>query len=158
TVFNGHARFVSPRQVRINETVIGASRIFINVGGRAAVPPLPGIDTVPYLTNTSILELESVPRHLVVVGGSYIGLEFAQMYRRFGSEVTVIEKGPRLISREDADVSTTIESIFAAEGIAVRTAAECISFEKRGAEIIARVDCTAGAPEVTGSHVLLAVG
>jgi len=158
TVFNGHARFVSPREVRIDETVIGAGRIFINVGGRAAVPPLPGIDTVPYLTNTSILELESIPRHLIVVGGSYIGLEFAQMYRRFGSAVTVIEKGPRLISREDADVSTEIESILAAEGIEVRTAAECMSFEKRGGEIIAGVECAAGAPEVTGSHILLAVG
>jgi pyruvate/2-oxoglutarate dehydrogenase complex dihydrolipoamide dehydrogenase (E3) component len=158
TVFNGHARFISPRELRIDDTVMGANRIFINVGGRAAVPPLPGIDAVPYLTNTSILELESVPRHLIIVGGSYIGLEFAQMYRRFGSEVTVIEKGPRLIWREDADVSTTIESIFAAEGIEVRTAAECMSFEKRGAAIAARVECTAGAPEVIGSHVLLAVG
>jgi pyruvate/2-oxoglutarate dehydrogenase complex dihydrolipoamide dehydrogenase (E3) component len=158
TVFDGHARFISSREVRIDDTVIGASRIFINVGGRAAVPPLPGIDTVPYLTNTSVLELESVPQHLIVVGGSYIGLEFAQMYRRFGSEVTVIEKGPRLIWREDADVSTTIESIFVAEGIEVRTAAECMSFEKRGAKIVARVECAAGAPEVIGSHILLAVG
>lgn len=158
TVFNGHARFLSPREVRIGDTVIGASRIFINVGGRAAVPPLPGIDTVPYLTNTSILELASVPPHLIVVGGSYIGLEFAQMYRRFGSDVTVIEKGPRLIWREDADVSTAIESIFTAESIEVRTAAECMSFEKRGEQIIARVECAAGAPEVAGSHVLLAVG
>jgi pyruvate/2-oxoglutarate dehydrogenase complex dihydrolipoamide dehydrogenase (E3) component len=158
TVFNGHARFVSPHEVRIGDTVIGASRIFINVGGRAAVPPLSGIDTVSYLTNTSILELESVPRHLLVVGGSYIGLEFAQMYRRFGSEVTVIEKGPRLIWREDTDVSAAIESIFADEGIQVRTAAECMSFEKDGEQIIARVECTAGAPEIAGSHILLAVG
>lgn len=158
TVFNGHARFVSPREVRIDDTVIGASRIFVNVGGRAATPPLPGIDTIPYLTNTSILELESVPPRLIVVGGSYIGLEFAQMYRRFGSEVTVIEKGPRLIWREDDEVSSTIETIFAAEGIEVRTAAECMSFENRGAELVARVECTAGSPEVSGSHVLLAVG
>lgn len=158
TVLNGHARFVSPREVRIDDTVISANRIFINVGGRATVPPLPGIDTIPYLTNTSILELERAPRHLVIVGGSYVGLEFAQMYRRFGSEVTIIEKGPRLIGREDADVSATIESILAAEGITIRTAAECMSFEKDGEQLIARVDCTAGAPEVTGSHVLLAVG
>jgi pyruvate/2-oxoglutarate dehydrogenase complex dihydrolipoamide dehydrogenase (E3) component len=158
TVFSGHARFISPREVRIDDTEISASRMFINVGGRAAVPPMPGIDTVPYLTNTSILELESVPRHLLVVGGSYIGLEFAQMYRRFGSEVTVIEKGPRLIWREDTDVSTAIDSILTAEGVKIRTAAECMSFEKDGEQIIARIECTAGAPEVAGSHILLAVG
>jgi pyruvate/2-oxoglutarate dehydrogenase complex dihydrolipoamide dehydrogenase (E3) component len=158
TVFSGHARFISPREVRIDDTEISASRMFINVGGRAAVPPMPGIDTVPYLTNTSILELESVPRHLLVVGGSYIGLEFAQMYRRFGSEVTVIEKGPRLIWREDTDVSTAIESILTAEGVKIRTAAECMSFEKDGEQIIARIECTAGAREVAGSHILLAVG
>lgn len=158
TVFNGHARFVSRREVGIGDTVISADRIFLNVGGRAAVPPLPGIDTVPYLTNTSILELEHVPRHLLIVGGSYIGLEFAQMYRRFGSEVTVMEKGSRLIGREDPDVSAAIESILTDEGIAIRTAAECMSFEKDGEQIIARVQCTAGAPEITGSHILLAVG
>jgi pyruvate/2-oxoglutarate dehydrogenase complex dihydrolipoamide dehydrogenase (E3) component len=158
TVFSGHARFISPREVRIDDTEISASRMFINVGGRAAVPPMPGIDTVPYLTNTSILELESVPRHLLVVGGSYIGLEFAQMYRRFGSEVTVIEKGLRLIWREDTDVSTAIESILTAEGVKIRTAAECMSFEKDGEQIMARIECTAGAPEVAGSHILLAVG
>jgi pyruvate/2-oxoglutarate dehydrogenase complex dihydrolipoamide dehydrogenase (E3) component len=158
TVFEGHARFVSPREVRINDTVIEASRIFINAGGRAVVPPMPGIDIVPYLTNTSILELESIPKHLLVIGGSYIGLEFAQMYRRFGSQVTVIEKGARLIGREDSDVSAAVEAILAGEGIEVRTGAECISFEKRGADILARVECTAGAPEVAGSHALLAVG
>jgi pyruvate/2-oxoglutarate dehydrogenase complex dihydrolipoamide dehydrogenase (E3) component len=158
TVFSGHARFISPREVRIDDTEISASRMFINVGGRAAVPPMPGIDTVPYLTNTSILELESVPRHLLVVGGSYIGLEFAQMYRRFGSEVTVIEKGLRLIWREDTDVSTAIDSILTAEGVKIRTAAECMSFEKDGEQIMARIECTAGAPEVAGSHILLAVG
>jgi len=158
TVFNGHARFVSPREVRINDTVIGASRIFINVGGRAVVPAMPGIDAVRYLNNTSILELDSVPRHLLVVGGSYVGLEFAQMYRRFGSEVTVIEKGARLLWREDTDISTAIETILAGEGIEIRTGAECISFEKSGAEVLARVECTSGAPEIAGSHVLLAVG
>jgi pyruvate/2-oxoglutarate dehydrogenase complex dihydrolipoamide dehydrogenase (E3) component len=158
TVFDGHARFESSREVRIGDSLIRADRIFINVGGRAAVPPLPGVETIPYLTNTSILELETLPRHLLVVGGSYIGLEFAQMFRRFGSEVTVIEKGPRLVGREDPDVSAEIEKIFKGEGIEVRTGAECIHFEKRGEQIIAGVECTAGEPEVPGSHVLLAVG
>jgi pyruvate/2-oxoglutarate dehydrogenase complex dihydrolipoamide dehydrogenase (E3) component len=119
---------------------------------------MPGIGTIPYLTNTSVLDLEALPRHLVVVGGSYIGLEFAQMYRRFGSEVTVIEKGPRLIWREDPDVSIAIAEIFTQEGIAIRTDAECISFEAREHDIGAGVNCVTGEPEVVGSHVLLAVG
>ena len=158
TVYHEHARFESPHTLRLGDTVIGAERIFINVGGRALVPDMPGIDRVPYLTNTSILELDVLPRHLVVIGGSYIGLEFAQMYRRFGSEVTVIEKGPRLIQREDEDVSAAIRAILEAEGIHVRTGAECIRFEPRGQEVAVGVDCTAGAPEIVGSHVLLAVG
>ena len=158
TVFNGHARFQSPQQVRVGDALLSARQIFINVGGRAVVPRLRGVDTIPYLTNTSILELDTLPQHLVVIGGSYIGLEFAQMYRRFGSKVTIIEKGPRLVWREDTDVSASIENILAGEGITIRTAAECITFEKRGATIVAGVDCRDGSPEVSGSHVLLAVG
>ncbi len=158
TVFTGHARFQSAHELSIGGELINAPRIFINVGGRAVIPDLPGVRDVPYLTNTTMLELEVLPKHLIVVGGSYIGLEFAQMFSRFGSEVTVIEKGPRLIWREDTDVSAAIAAIFAAEGITVRTAAECIRFEKRGAQIIAAIDCTEGPPEAAGSHVLLAVG
>ncbi|MDB6086242.1 MAG: mercuric reductase [Gammaproteobacteria bacterium] len=158
TVYQGHARFESPREVRIGDALITAERIFVNVGGRASVPNMPGIDHVPYLTNTSILELDFVPRHLVIVGGSYIGLEFAQMFRRFGSAVTVVEKGPRLISREDEDVSAAIAGIFENEGIAVRTDAECIRLESRAEDVVVAVDCAAGAPEIIGSHILLAVG
>jgi len=159
TVIQAHARFESPHEVRIgDDDVIKAERIFINVGGRAVVPDMPGVDQIPYLTNTSILELDVLPRHLVIVGGSYIGLEFAQMYRRFGSEVTVIEMKPRLIWREDPDVSTAIQEIFEKEGIAIRTEAECISFTPRKPDIAAGVNCTTGEPEVVGSHVLLAVG
>jgi pyruvate/2-oxoglutarate dehydrogenase complex dihydrolipoamide dehydrogenase (E3) component len=158
TVFNGHARFESPRTVRVNGALLQAKHIFINVGGRAALPEFPGIDRVAHLNNSSILELEELPRHLVVIGGSYIGLEFAQMYRRFGSAVTVIEKGPRLVWREDEDVSEAIAGIFADEGIAIRTRAECIEFDTRGDEIVAGVSCSEGDPEVAGSHVLLAVG
>lgn len=116
TVLKGHARFEAPREVRVGDEIITAARIFVNVGGRASVPHMPGIDQVRYLTNTSILDLDILPRHLVVVGGSYIGLEFAQMYRRFGSEVTIVEKGPRLIGREDEDVSAAIKDIFGARG------------------------------------------
>lgn len=158
TVFEGHARFESAREVRVGDDLLAADRIFINVGGRAIVPDMPGVERIPYLTNTSILELDVLPRHLVVVGGSYIGLEFAQMYRRFGSEVTVIEKGPRLIWREDPDVSSAIQVILQDEGISVRAEAECVRFESRGQDIAAGVTCATGEPEVVGSHVLLAVG
>jgi pyruvate/2-oxoglutarate dehydrogenase complex dihydrolipoamide dehydrogenase (E3) component len=158
TVFNGHARFVSPHEVRVGNAVLHGKRIFINVGGRAVLPTLRGVDSVPHLNNTSILELETLPKHLIVVGGSYIGLEFAQVYRRFGSAVTVIEKGPRLTWREDADVCAEIEKILVNEGVVVRTGAECVHFEKRGDQIVAGVECSVGDPEVIGSHVLLAVG
>jgi len=163
TVLEGHARFEAPHEVRVSGTQSGdrllrAGQIFINVGGRALIPDMPGVDTVPYLTNTSVLELETLPSHLLVIGGSYIGLEFGQMFRRFGSAVTVIERGPRLIGREDEDVSEAIESIFAAEGIAVRTGAKCISFGMRGNQIAAQLQCLEGEPEIVGSHILLAVG
>ena len=158
TVFRGHARFVGPRQVQVGDAVLSADKVFVNVGGRANVPAMPGVDQVPILTNASILELDTLPRHLVIIGGSYIGLEFAQIYRRFGAEVTVVEMAPRLIQREDPEVSDTIRQILEAEGIQVRLAAECIRFEPRGADIAVGVDCDTGAPEVLGSHVLLAVG
>lgn len=158
TVFEGHARFEGPHEVRVGGELLSADQIFLNVGGRAATPDFPGVEDVPYLTNVSIMDLDTLPRHLIVIGGSYIGLEFAQMFRRFGSEVTVIEKGPRLIGREDADVSDAILAILEKEGIAFRLNAECIRFAKRGDEVVAGVDCTAGAPEVVGSHLLLATG
>ncbi len=158
TVIKGHARFESPHRMRVGDDLICAEKIFLNVGGRAIVPDMPGVSSVPYLTNTSILDLDILPQHLVVVGGSYIGLEFAQMFRRFGSEVTVIEKGPHLLWREDADICTAIEEIFNREGIEVRAQAECIRFRPRGQNIAAGVNCVSGEPEVVGSHVLLAVG
>ena len=158
TVIEGHARFEDRDVVRVGESLLKAPRIFINVGGRASVPDLPGVGTVDYLTNTSILKLDTIPRHLVVVGGSYIGLEFAQMYRRFGAEVTVVEMAPRLIAREDKDVSETVQEILTDEGIAVRTSATCIGFKRHPDGVSVGVDCTSGAPAVVGTHVLLAVG
>jgi pyruvate/2-oxoglutarate dehydrogenase complex dihydrolipoamide dehydrogenase (E3) component len=158
TVYRGHARFESPREVRVGGELLTAPRIFVNVGGRAAVAPIPGLDEVRYLTNSSILELDAVPRHLVVVGGSYVGLEFGQMFRRFGSDVTVVEKSPRLMAREDPDVSEAIRGILEREGIAVRVGAECIRAAKRGEEIEVGVECSSGAPEVVGTHLLLATG
>ena len=158
TVFNGHARFVAERRIEVGGETLEASRIFINVGGRPLVPEMPGIDTVPYLTNVSIMDIDEVPEHLVVVGGSYIGLEFAQVYRRFGAEVTVVEMGPRLVGREDEDVSQAIREFLEAEGIAVRLDARCISLQKESYGISTGLECHAGAPREPASHVLIAVG
>jgi pyruvate/2-oxoglutarate dehydrogenase complex dihydrolipoamide dehydrogenase (E3) component len=158
TVFEGHARFVSPHEVRIGDATLSAERIFINVGGRPTVPDMPGVGAVTTLTNTTILELDTVPDHLVVVGGSYIGIEFAQIFRRFGSTVTIVEKAPRLISREDEDVSAAVQAILEAEGITMRLGAACIHFASRPDGIGVGVNCTAGEPEILASHVLLAMG
>jgi pyruvate/2-oxoglutarate dehydrogenase complex dihydrolipoamide dehydrogenase (E3) component len=154
----GHARFESDKAVRVGDRLLQAERIFINVGGRALVPDMPGVGDVPFFTNSSLLETDVLPEHLVVVGGSYIGLEFAQIYARFGSRVTVVEKGPRLIAREDAEVSEAVRSILEAEGIAVRTGAECIRFAHHPQGVAVGLDCNEGAPETIGSHLLLAVG
>jgi pyruvate/2-oxoglutarate dehydrogenase complex dihydrolipoamide dehydrogenase (E3) component len=158
TVIQGQARFEGPDTISVGNQQLSAPRIFINVGGRAIVPDMPGVRDVPFLTNTTILELDRVPRHLVVVGGSYIGLEFAQMYRRFGAEVTVIEKSPRLIAREDEDVSEAIQKILEGEGIRIRTSAECITLAPHADGVAVGVDCHQGPPEAIGSDVLLAVG
>ena len=158
TVIRGHARFVGPHEIEVDGRQLTAPRIFINVGGRALIPDMPGVKDVPILNNTGILGLDSVPEHLVVVGGSYIGLEFAQMYRRFGARVTVVEKGPRLIAREDEDVSAAVREILEGEGIAVRVGAECIRFAPHAEGVAVGISCDEGAPEVVGSHVLLAVG
>ncbi len=158
TVYQGHAHFVGPKTVRVNHDLLSAERIFINVGGRPLVPRMPGLEAVPYLTNLSMMDVDFLPEHLIVVGGSYIGLEFGQMYRRFGSRVTVIEMGPRLIGREDEDVSQAVHEILEQEGIEVRLNAECLSVGKEGGGVAVNVGCTSGAPRVMGSHILLAVG
>jgi pyruvate/2-oxoglutarate dehydrogenase complex dihydrolipoamide dehydrogenase (E3) component len=158
TVFTDHARFESPKEIRVGDNLLTAKEIFINVGGRAVIPDFPGVDRVPWLNNVSILELETLPRHLVVVGGSYVGLEFAQIYRRFGSEVTIIEKSSRLVSREDVDVSAAIKVFLEKEGITVRLNAECIHLEPHGNDIAVGVNCPDDGSDSIGSHVLLAVG
>ena len=158
TVFTGHARFTSPDTMTVGGESLTAARIFLNVGGRALIPDMPGVDDVPVLTNTTLLDLDEVPRHLVVVGGSYVGLEFAQVFRRLGAEVTVVEKGSRLIGREDEDMSAAVQGILEHEGIAVRLDAECIRFAPHGHDIAVGVTCATGEPDVVGSHVLLAVG
>ena len=158
TVFEGHGRFESPDTVIVNGQTLEADKIFINVGGRAFVPPMPDGEGLPYLTNSGMMEIDFLPEHLVIIGGSYVGLEFGQMYRRFGSEVTIIEKGPRLIGREDEDVSDTVREIMEKEGINLRLNAECINAKKHDRGVEVEVDCTHGDPSVIGTHLLWAVG
>lgn len=157
-VYKGHARFLDAARVEVGSEVLSADRIFVNVGGRPTLPAMPGIDTVPYLTNESMMELDFVPPHLLVIGGSYIGLEFAQVMRRFGSEVSVIEMGPRLVAREDEDVSLAIQDFLQAEGIQLHLNAKCLSLRTDGDGVAVGLDCSEGAPLARGSHVLLAVG
>ncbi|ATJ88187.1 FAD-containing oxidoreductase [Ralstonia solanacearum] len=158
TVCHGHARFEGAHAVRVDDALLEAERIFINVGGRALVPPMPGLDQVPYLTNAGMMEVDFLPAHLIVVGGSYVGLEFGQMYRRFGARVTIVEKGPRLIQREDEDVSQAVREILENEGIDVQLGANCLSVRRDADHVIVGLDCAGGAREVAGSHLLLAVG
>jgi len=156
TVIQGHARFDDPHTVSVGKEMLEADKIFINVGARAVVPP--GFEGLDVLTNSGMMEVDFLPEHLIIIGGSYIGLEFGQIYRRFGSEVTIIDRGPRLIKREDEDVSETVKEILENEGVNIRLNAECITGEKSGAKITVKLDCDSGAREVTGSHLLLAVG
>jgi pyruvate/2-oxoglutarate dehydrogenase complex dihydrolipoamide dehydrogenase (E3) component len=157
-VYQGHARFESPRNIRVGNELLSSDLIFINVGGRAVVPPLPGVNEIPYLTNSSMMDVDFLPRHLVIVGGGYVGLEFGQMFRRFGSEITILGKAPHLIRREDEDISKAIEEILRQEGINVRLDSECIGFRPHADGVAVTVDCKEGSPEVIASHVLLAVG
>jgi len=157
-VYTGHGRFESAHEVSVGNEVLAADRVFINVGARALIPPMPGVDQISYLTNSSLLEIDYLPPHLVIIGGSYIGLEFGQMFRRFGSKVTIVEMGPRLLLREDEDISAAILDIVQREDINVRLNAKCIGFSKREDGIGVSVDCAEGSPLEIGTHVLLAVG
>jgi pyruvate/2-oxoglutarate dehydrogenase complex dihydrolipoamide dehydrogenase (E3) component len=158
TVFSDHARFVGPKQVAVGQDVIEAEQIFINVGARADIPPIAGLDQVPYLDNSSMMAVDFLPSHLVILGGSYIGLEFGQMYRRFGSEVTIIQRNTRLIPREDPDISEAIREILADEGIRILTDADATQIESRGGEVALSVAVRGKPTEVAGSHLLVAAG
>ena len=158
TVIEGQARFADAHRVQVGGELLEADKFFINVGGRASMPPLRGIDEVSHLNNSTMMDVDFLPEHLIVIGGSYVGLEFAQMYRRFGSEVTIVERGSRLCKREDDDISDNVKTILEGEGIKIRLGAECIGFEKRGDKVAVQVDCKSGDKTVIGSHVLLAVG
>ena len=157
-VIRGEARFIGERTVQVGGRTLNAARIFVNVGGRSVRPDLEGIDSVPTLDNISILELDEVPPHLVIIGGSYIGLEFAQMMRRFGAEVTVVELATKLLPREDDDVAAGIRAILEADGIRFELGSECISLARDGDAIAVGAACDGQAPSIRGSHVLLAVG
>jgi pyruvate/2-oxoglutarate dehydrogenase complex dihydrolipoamide dehydrogenase (E3) component len=156
SVFEGHARFLTPHTVGVNGESLEAEKIFINVGARATIPS--GFEDVPYLTNSSMMDVDFLPDHLIIVGGSYIGLEFGQMYRRFGSQVSIVQRGPRLIEREDEDISDAVKSILENEGINIQLNAKCVRAERQDSSIVAKIDCTTGPREVKGSHILLAVG
>jgi pyruvate/2-oxoglutarate dehydrogenase complex dihydrolipoamide dehydrogenase (E3) component len=158
TVYEDHGRLESISAVRVGGELLEADKIILNVGARAYVPDMPGLDEVDYLTSSSIMEVDFLPEHLVIIGGSYIGLEFAQMYRRFGSRVTVVEMGDRLIARDDEDVSAEVKGILENEGVDVRLDATCIALAKRGDQVIVTADCEPGPEEIVASHVLLAVG
>lgn len=158
SLLRGHARFEGPRAVRVGDTVLEAPRVFLDVGGRAAIPDIPGLAEVPFLTNHGILDLEVLPEHLLVLGGSYIGLEFAQMFRRFGSRVTVLEKGDRVAGREDEDVSAALRAILEDEGIAIRTGVDCFRVSRDGGAVALVVRRGEEEERVTGSHLLVATG
>jgi pyruvate/2-oxoglutarate dehydrogenase complex dihydrolipoamide dehydrogenase (E3) component len=158
TVIHGHACLESARSVRVNESVLEAPQIFLDVGARAAVPDIAGIEEVGYLTNSSMMDVDYLPEHLVIVGGSYLGLEFAQMYRRFGSRVTVIEMGARIIQREDEDVSAAVQAILEGEGVEFRLNAKCISAAREGNAVRVSASCEGRTDEIAGSHLLLATG
>jgi len=158
TVYEGHGRFVGPHEVTVGSETLRSDRIFLDVGGRAAIPKISGLDGIPYLTNSMMMDVDFLPRHLLVLGGSYIGLEFGQMFRRFGSEVTIVEVGPRLISREDEEVSEAVAAFLGREGITVHTNANCLSLSKRGDDVVMALDCDGASREVVGSHLLIATG
>jgi pyruvate/2-oxoglutarate dehydrogenase complex dihydrolipoamide dehydrogenase (E3) component len=158
TVYIGHARFVDSHTVTVGTNTLTGNRIFIDVGGRPLIPALTGVDKVSYLTSESMMDIDFLPEHLIVVGGGYVGLEFGQMYRRFGSRVTIVEMGPRLIGREDPDIADAVRDILAAEDIEIRFDAKCLGLEAARDKVVVHVDCRVGAPTVTGSQVLLAVG
>ncbi len=158
TVFEGHGCLEGPNSVRVNGDLLEADKIILNVGARPFVPPMPNLSDGDYLTSSSVMDVDFLPEHLVVIGGSYIGLEFAQMYRRFGSRVTVVERGERLISRDDEDVSAEVKKILEAEGIEIRLNATCLDVAKRDGRVVVTADCEPGSEEIVGSHVLFAVG
>jgi pyruvate/2-oxoglutarate dehydrogenase complex dihydrolipoamide dehydrogenase (E3) component len=154
----GEGSFVSPAEIKVGQRILTAPQIFINTGAKASIPPWPGLSSVPYLTNTSMMELDTLPGHLIIAGASYIGLEFAQMYARFGAKVTVIERGPRPASREDEDISEAIRSILAAEGVTFLFNTTIEAVAKAGHGVLLSLNSGSRLASVEGSHLLVALG
>jgi len=158
TVIYGQGKFISSHEVKVGAEIMSAEQIFINVGARAATPKLPGLDDIEFLTNSTLLGLTELPGHLVIVGGGAVGVEFAQMFRRFGSEVTLVEMKAGLLQREDSAASSLVAELLQSEGVRLRLSAECISFSRTEGGVCVYVDCAAGDRDIQGSHVLLAMG
>jgi len=157
TLVYGEARFTGPKTLQVGSSVLTAEQIFINTGARPSTPPIPGLDKVPTLDSTSIMELDTVPEHLLVLGGGYVGLEFGQMFRRFGSRVTVVQRGPRLLAREDADVADAVADILRQDGLTVLLETDAVRVES-GAAVQLFVRAADGEHLLEGSHLLVAVG
>ena len=157
-LIRGHARFVEPHAVAVNGDILHADKIIIDVGARPRTPDWSGLDEVPYFTSSSIMEVDQVPEHLIIIGGSYIGLEFAQIYRRFGSRVTVIEMHDRVIARDDEDVSAAVQEILKEEGVRFRMKAECIAIRAHPDGVAVQVSCEEDPADEMGTHLLIAVG
>lgn len=158
TVFHGAARFLSAQEVQVGEETLHAPHIFLNVGARPVVPDMPGVDSVPFLTSTTVLDLDEVPKHLIIVGAGYVGLEFAQMFRRFGAAVTVIDKKKHSGAHDDEDIAQAVREILEKEGVQTRMSSTCTHLKKQGEQVAVELDCEDGANEVLGSHILLATG
>lgn len=158
TVYEGQAAFESPNTVRVNGELLQADKIFLNVGARASVPPTPGLDTIPYLTNSTIMDVDFLPEHLLILGGGYIGLEFGQIYRRFGSKVTILGRGPNILSREDEDISKEVREILEGEGVSILTDTKDITIEKKGENVQLQMQHQGKPHTVEGSHLLVATG
>ncbi|MFN0113540.1 MAG: FAD-containing oxidoreductase [Paracoccaceae bacterium] len=159
TLIRGHGRFASHREVEVGGRTLAAKKIFINVGATATIPPIPGVDTVRTYTNADIMDLDRVPGHLLVVGGSYIGLEFGQVFRRLGAEVTVVEQSPRLLPREDAEISQEIGTILSGEGLSLHTGVADLAVKSAGDMILATFRDEMGTERrIEVSHLLVATG
>src|SRR6266481_535699 len=157
-LFRGHAKFISPRQIQVGNDILESERIFINTGTRPEIPKITGMEAVPCLTNASIMELQELPKHLLVLGGGYIGLEFGQMFRRFGSRVTIVHRGEQLLAREDADVAEEVAKILREDGVEVLLSVKTERVSCAGERIRVEVRDGSQGRTIEGSHLLVAIG
>jgi pyruvate/2-oxoglutarate dehydrogenase complex dihydrolipoamide dehydrogenase (E3) component len=157
-LYRGHARFTGPHQLRVADDLLEGEKIFIDTGGRPSIPAIPGLNTVPYLTNETAMQLTTLPEHLIILGGGYIGLEFGQMFRRFGSRVTVLHTGKQIVSREDPEIAAELQKVLEAEGIQFLFNARTTRVENKNGSITLSFESATGSSIVIGSHLLVATG